>query len=604
MPAPGHAACLGVALAAKAPRALAGARALGASSGASADPALLAPATEYTQPLGGIAPAELRGAYGLGAAAALPSTQTVAIVDAYHDPAVEADLAHFSSQFGLPPCGAEHECFKEVNEQGKSTPLPPYAGTSEERSWALETATDVETAHAVCPSCRLLLVEANSNSNSDLFAAENAAAGLGATEISNSWGGSEPKEDDKAFEHPGIVITASSGDSGYLNWLLPGGHGADYPASSPHVVAVAGTRLQQSGGAWQGETVWNDGGEEAAQKTGAGASGGGCSSVFAAPSWQLQPALSVGCSRRAVADVAADGDPYTGVDVYSSTLTPGGSKGWMIMGGTSVASPIVAAVFALAGGSHGVAYPAQTLYENAAATPGELHDVTSGSNGRCAQPVNSSTGASSCTSAEEGAASCFAATGLCVARAGYDGPSGVGSPRGIAAFQRPGEGSELPPGEEGGAGSGPGASGSASGASRTEAGLAAGSAGTGQAPAGTSAEQTSADETVSAEAAATVSGLTLGRGAVLARTRRSRATRLVFAFALSAPARVSVVLSRWTRSRRGGRWRVAARPMSLIGVAGRQSARLELRRLLPAGRYELTVAPALSAGSSVAFQLP
>jgi hypothetical protein len=607
-PTPGHAACLGVALAAKAPLSLSGARALGAVSRASGSSAPVVPATEYTQPIGGIAPGELRGAYGLAGASALPSTQTIAIVDAYHDPAAEADLAHFSSQFGLPACSSENGCFKEVNQQGKTAPLPVYGGSSEERGWALETATDLDAAHAVCPNCHILLVEANSNASSDLFTAENAAAGLGATEISNSWGGSEPKEESKAFEHPGIVITASSGDSGYLNWLQPGGHGADYPASSPHVVAVAGTRLQQSSGSWQSETVWNDGGEEGAEKTGAGASGGGCSSVFAPPAWQVQPAQSAGCSRRLVADVAADGDPYTGIDVYDSTLTPSGTKGWTIVGGTSVSSPIIAAVFALAGGAHGIAYPAQTLYENAAATPGDLHDVSLGSNGRCSQPVNSTTGASSCTSSEESAASCPAANGLCRAGAGYDGPSGLGTPHGIAAFQRPGE-AKVPPEEGakggseeaskgGGSGAGGGSGGSGSGG---EAGAGAGEVAAAQAS--TSTAPVASSEPISAEAAATVSGLTLVRGAQLARARHGRSTRLGFAFALSAPARVTVTLLKWTRSRRGGRWRPASRPVSLIGVAGRQSARLEVARALPAGRYELTIAPMLGAGSAVAFQL-
>jgi hypothetical protein len=600
-PVPGRAACLGVALDARAPLSLPGARALGSPPRNAAASSPLA--TENTQPIGGIAPGELRRAYKLDSASALPTTQTIAIVDAYHDPTAAADLAHFSSQFGLAACSAESNCFREVNEQGKPFPLPVYGGTSEERAWALETATDIETVHAVCPNCHILLVEASSNSTSDLSAGENAAARLGATEISNSWGGPEPAEESKAFEHPGVVITASSGDSGYLNWLMPGGQGADYPASSPHVVAVAGTRLQQSEGTWQSESVWNDGGEEAGEKTGAGASGGGCSSIFAAPAWQAHAALSVGCPRRAVADVAADGDPYTGVDVYDSTPTQKGSKGWTIVGGTSVSSPIISAVFALAGGAHGVAYPAQTLYENAAAAPGGFHDVTAGSNGRCAEPVSSSTGASTCTSAEEGAASCSGATGMCVAGAGYDGASGLGTPRGIAAFQRPGEAKELPGGEEASNVTGEGGSkaGSSSGGGAGGAGAGAGQAPTAQA----SASEEQAPEVVSADATATVSGLTLSRGASLAHARRgSRTTRVDFAFALSAPARVSVVLSKWARSRRGGRWRAATRPVSLIGVAARQSARLELPRPLPAGRYELTITPTLGAGSSVIFQLP
>src|SRR4029077_15672612 len=263
-----------------------------------------------------------------------------------------------------------------------------------ERGWAQEIATDIEVAHGVCESCRILLVEAKSNSNSDLYTAETTAANLGANEISNSWGGEEPFADSSAFNRPGVVITASSGDSGYLNWLEEGGSSfAEYPASSPHVVAVGGTRLalNASTKAWENETVWNDGGASGGFLEGAGAGGGGCSVPFTAPSWQQAVAdwAAVGCgSDRAVADVSADADPYTGVAVYDSTENPEGNKGWGVIGGTSVASPIVASVFALAGGSQGVSYPARTLYESLTKAPGSLHDVTAGSNGEYLKPFH------------------------------------------------------------------------------------------------------------------------------------------------------------------------------------------------------------------------
>jgi hypothetical protein len=233
---------------------------------------------------------------------------------------------------------------------------------------------------------------------------------------------------------------------------------------------VGGTRLLQNAGTWEGETVWNDGGEKEGKKTGAGASGGGCSAVFAAPLWQQAlPAWSgVGCVRRAVADVSADADPYTGVDVYDSTATPSGNKGWTIIGGTSVASPIVASVFALAGGAHGVEYPARTLYENAAAITPHLHDVSVGSNGECKRPFGEGAGTSGCTTAEQ-ASSCSARR-ICLAGAGYDGPSGVGTPAGTAAFQLPGHSTEGPAEAEstkatGSAGGGGGAGAAAAGAS-------------------------------------------------------------------------------------------------------------------------------------------
>ena len=212
-PAPGRAACFGLALVARAPLSLPGARALAAPAGASRR----VPSTEFKTPLGGLTPAQLRGAYGLAEVPAPSPTQTIAIVDAYDDPTAEADLATFSTQFGLPSCTEAEGCFRKVNEEGHASPLPAWKGRSEERGWAMEIATDIDTSHAVCPSCHILLVEAKGPSDIDLFAAENSAAGLGANEISNSWGGSEPPQDNAAFDHPGIAITASSGDSGYLN---------------------------------------------------------------------------------------------------------------------------------------------------------------------------------------------------------------------------------------------------------------------------------------------------------------------------------------------------------------------------------------------------
>jgi hypothetical protein len=600
-PTPEHAACLGLSLIAKAPRSLAGARALAGPTRAGASLQAVAPATEFTQPLGGLTPAELRGAYGLAGTPAPASTQTIAIIDAYDYPTAEADLAQFSSQFGLPACTKANGCFAKVNQEGKPLPLPSFKGTSAEQGWALESATDIETAHAVCPSCHIVLVEANSNANADLYAAENAAANLGAGEISNSWGGSEPTSDSPAFNHPGIVITASSGDSGYLNWL-ESGNSPDYPASSPHVVAVGGTRLHQSGGRWEDETVWNDGGEEGGKKTGAGASGGGCSWVFLAPAWQQHTSTwsSIGCSRRAVTDVSADGDPYTGVDVYDSTASPSGNKGWTVVGGTSVASPIIAAIFALAGGAHGVEYPARTLYENAAAAPGTwLHDVTAGSNGVCGRPFNRSSGTSGCTTGEE-AASC-SSHGICLAGAGYDGPSGLGTPRGIGAFQLPSEAKQAPPSEGVPKGGGPGSppSGGSPGTPAVAGGAEA-------SPPSAEGGEASAQIPVNAspEEEATVSDLALTRAVASARARRARAARLAFTFTLSAPARVTVTLSKWTRTRRGGRWRRSARPVFIEASSGHQVGRLSGRRALPSGRYELSVAPEFGIGASVVFQIP
>ncbi|HTW42598.1 MAG TPA: hypothetical protein VMD79_09815 [Solirubrobacteraceae bacterium] len=419
-----------------------------------ATPARSAAAGEF-----GLRPQDLHSAYQLPTSAV--GSQTIALVDAYNDPDAEADLASYSKEFGLPECTAANECFEQLNQEGASGD-PPFPKTvkelesalkgskrveAEEASgWSVEISLDIETAHAVCESCHIALVEANTPSYGNLEAAENAAASAGAEEISNSWGGSESGESSSAFNHPGLVITAAAGDEGYLDWLEPSGPSeTDFPASSPQVVAVGGTRLAIGAeGEWAGETVWNDGGEDEGEKEGVGATGGGCSAQFTAPAWQQAVAdwSQVGCGdKRAVSDVSADADPYSGVAVYDSLEECGYFEGravryshWCTIGGTSLATPLIAATFALAGGAAGVEYPARTVYENVASTPGSLHDVTTGSNGECAKPFDEATGESGCTAAEE-AASC-AAHAICLARSGYDGPTGLGTPDGLSAFLR------------------------------------------------------------------------------------------------------------------------------------------------------------------------
>ncbi|MHB8491030.1 MAG: IPT/TIG domain-containing protein [Solirubrobacteraceae bacterium] len=379
----------------------------------------------------GLRPSDLHIAYGLPTEARRP--QTIALVDAYNDPTAEHDLGVYDTEFHLPACTRENGCFRQVNQEGAASPLPETEG-----GWASEITLDIETAHAICQNCHILLVEANSAEGESLEVAENKAAELGATEISNSWGGPEEGTDSAAFNHPGVVITAATGDFGYLNWNAPyagfPGH-PDYPAGSPHVVAVGGTRLEVTeSSTWQNETVWNDG---STLGGGYGASGGGCSTLLA-PLWQTEVAdwTAVGCGTgRAAADVSADADPYSGVAVYDSTPEVVGRAApeWTAYGGTSLASPIIAATFALAGGADGVSYPAQTLYSYLG--PAALHDVTEGSNGSCEKAFNTVTDTAGCTKTEEGA-QCEAKL-KCVAAAGYDGPSGVGTPDGIEAFLIP-----------------------------------------------------------------------------------------------------------------------------------------------------------------------
>jgi len=330
----------------------------------------------------GYGPAQFRTAYSLPSGA--PAPQTIAIVDAYDSPSIAADLNAYSAAFGLPQCTTANPCFRKVNQNGVAGSYP-----RKDAGWALEIALDVEVAHAICPNCTILLVEAGSNSFSNLTAAVNTAARLGATQISNSYGGGEWSGETSvtAYNHPGIAITASSGDNGY---------GAEFPAADPHVVAVGGTTLTLGAGdAWAGETVWSG-------------AGSGCSAYASAQAWQtsLGAWSLTGCgTKRAIADVAADADPATGAAVYDTT-TYQGRSGWFKVGGTSLSAPLIAGVYALAGNAAGAAYPATLTYANRSA----LHDVTSGSNGTCSY------------------------VRMCKGLAGYDGPTGLGTPNGVGGF--------------------------------------------------------------------------------------------------------------------------------------------------------------------------
>lgn len=324
----------------------------------------------------GFGPADLQSAYALPSLSA-GTGQTVAIVDAYDDVTAESDLAVYRAQYGLPPCTTANGCFRKVNQTGGST--PPTANAS----WGQEIALDLDMVSAVCPNCNILLVESNSASFVDLGTAVNEAAALGANAISNSYGGGESSAEttsyDAYYNHPGHAITVSSGDSGY---------GVQYPAASRYVTAVGGTSLARASNArgWS-ETVWSG-------------AGSGCSAYEPKPSWQTD----TGCARRTVADVSAVADPSTGVAVYDSTAYQGRS-GWMVFGGTSVAAPVIGAVYALAGNGSTIndgSYPYGHL--------SSLFDVTSGSNGSCGSSY------------------------LCTGKTGYDGPTGNGTPNGATAF--------------------------------------------------------------------------------------------------------------------------------------------------------------------------
>ena len=340
-------------------------------------------------PAGGLTPADFASAYHLK-----PTTQvsqTVAVVDAFNDPNINSDLGTFDAQYGLPACTVANGCLKVTNQTGGSA-LPANDTTG----WSLEETLDVEAVHSVCQTCKIILVEANSSNFLDLGTAVNTAATtLGANEVSNSYGGPESTGVESYYKHSGVVITASAGDTGYFNFenALTGGNSANapnMPASLNTVVAVGGTSLylNQTGG-YHTETVWNDDGPKAinAEYDGSalGATGGGCSNLFTAQTWQAGVAgySGAGCGgKRLVNDISADADYLTGLDIYASyNCGTACVTGWSTIGGTSLASPLVAAIFALAGGAQAVHYPAQTLYKHAGSS--SFNDVSAGGNGYC-----------------------------------------------------------------------------------------------------------------------------------------------------------------------------------------------------------------------------
>ncbi|MDX6266604.1 MAG: hypothetical protein QOD70_1344 [Frankiales bacterium] len=318
----------------------------------------------------GYSPAQLTTAYGLSGG----SSALVAVVDAYNNPNAAADLNFYRGQFGLEPAN-----LTIVNQNGSTTGLA--AGDT---GWGQEEMLDLEMVSAICPACPILYVGAKSASFTDLGTAVNTAVAKGAKVVSNSYGGSESSSEisiqSQYYTHPGVALTVSSGDSGY---------GVQSPAAFNTVTAVGGTSLTlNADGTRKAETVWSG-------------AGSGCSAYISKPTWQHDTS----CSRRTVADVSAVADPNTGVAVYDSYGSTGGAN-WYVFGGTSVAAPIIGAVYALSGNTTGT--PASLAYTNPAAT---LFDVTSGTNTRKCR---------------------FGY--LCSGVVGYDGPTGFGTPKGTAAF--------------------------------------------------------------------------------------------------------------------------------------------------------------------------
>jgi hypothetical protein len=299
------------------------------------------PAGTPASKLSGLQPADLQSAYALPSATA-GEGQTVAIVVAYDDPNLEADLGVYRKTFGLPPCTTANGCLSIVKA----------AGVTPNQGWAQEASIDVQMVSAVCPNCKIVISEAALPDDVALLAAAKAAVAHGATVVSNSYSMPESSSENDAAYAIGVPFVFGSGDTGA---------GAQWPSASSHVIAVGGTSLARSSNArgWT-ETVWSG-------------SGGGCSKYVAKPAWQHD----AGCANRTANDIAAYADPNPGVAVYDSYL--GSKPGWRTYGGTSVAAPIVAGAIALAGNPSAMT-DASYIYAHG----GSLNAITSGHNGSCA----------------------------------------------------------------------------------------------------------------------------------------------------------------------------------------------------------------------------
>jgi subtilase family serine protease len=341
----------------------------------------LAPHAMGHPDVAGYGPADLQAAYNLGSVIGNPGG-TVALVLWNSDPNLEADLAVYRKNFGLPPCTVKSGCLMIVNQKGGTKKLPP-GNTGD----GLEESLDVDMVSANCPNCKIIYVEAAQANTGDLLIAENTAAKMaGVVAMSNSWDtpGTEipNKKFRLAFDHPGQAVVASAGDGGYS---------VSSPSDYDTLTSAVGTTLSKggSGRGWT-ETVWSG-------------TGSGCSKIINPRSWQLKLVIKdklTGCKKRVVGDVAYDANPGTGVAVYDSY----GYGGWIVVGGTSVSAPAEAALYALSGNTTGV--PSALAYANLSS----FYDITSGQNGTCTPAW------------------------LCTAEVGFDAPTGVGSPNGIGGF--------------------------------------------------------------------------------------------------------------------------------------------------------------------------
>jgi hypothetical protein len=353
---------------------------------------------------GGYCPIDLQKAYKLPSLTR-GNGKTVAIVDAFGYHHAASDLATYRKTMGLKACGTADKCLRIVNQEGRSSPLPAEPPPSDD--WRGEQSLDLDMVSAICPNCKIILVQTNDNYSSNLYAGTATAGRLGAKYIGDSWGGGPEGPDNKIFHQPGVVIAAAAGDNGGGGRY---GGGPIQPCTYTYVVCVGGSRLLRAHNprGWT-ESVWNDLTFDECSGP-CGATGSACSTAIAKPSWQTD----TGCKKRSAADTSASASLRSPVWVYNSEIGCSPPRCFWQFGGTSESTQIIAAVYALA--------------ENAAIQTGpsyfwkhhksNVNDVAHGNN---IDPGIGSTCASSVTY-------------ICTARVGFDGPTGWGTPKGIGAF--------------------------------------------------------------------------------------------------------------------------------------------------------------------------
>jgi len=321
-------------------------------------------------------PADLQTAYAIGSIANGNggAGRTVAIVDAYYNSQTSADLDAFSSHFGLPTCDVGNGCLTIVNQTGGSCSVSGNCPNSNS-GWAVETDLDLDAVHSIAPNAKILLVTGYSNSFADLGAAV-LYAQANADVVTNSYGANEfsgESSNDSYYSGSTVPILFSSGDTGAVT---------EYPCTSIYALCIGGTNLLTTAASFRNvESAW--GGPLTN-------GGGGCSSQIGAPSFE--GALSTCGSARGVPDVSALADPYTGLVTYLGTFAAGGTAGFYIVGGTSLASPLTAGVIANIDNSRIAASKARLglnlnalIYQAAGTYPApyryRFYDVTTGTNG-------------------------------------------------------------------------------------------------------------------------------------------------------------------------------------------------------------------------------